>query len=85
MSLLIDDGSKDKHQRKNLFSEDYNHLGIAVGGHKKFQICTVLNYARDLFPLKTKPPLKESINYENINKNDNELIDINGNLKMLVV
>jgi len=78
MSLLIDDGSKDKHQRENLFSEDYNYLGIAVGGHKKFQICTVLNYAKDLFPLKTKPPLKESINYENINKNDNELIDING-------
>jgi hypothetical protein len=80
MSLLIDDGSKDKHQRENLFSEEYNYLGIACGGHKKFQLCTVLNYAKELFPLKSKPPLKEGINFENINKNENEVIDIKGNV-----
>lgn len=79
MSLLIDDGSKDKHQRNNLFSEDYNYLGVACGGHKKFQLCTVLNYAQDLFPLGTKPPLKEGINYNN-NLSENEVIDIKGNI-----
>ena len=43
MSLLIDDGSKDKHQRLNLFSEDYDYVGIGCGGHKKYQLCTVIN------------------------------------------
>ena len=80
MSLLIDDGSKDKHQRYNLFSEDYNYIGIACGGHKKFQLCTVLNYAKELFPLKKKPPLKEGLNYDDINHGENEVVDIKGNV-----
>lgn len=80
MSLLIDDGSKDKHQRLNLFSEDYNYVGIACGGHKKYQLCTVVNYAQKLFPLETEPPKKKDINY-NINKeNENEVIDTEGNI-----
>ena len=80
MSLLIDDGSKDKHQRDNLFSEDYNYIGIACGGHKKFQLCTVLNYAKELFPLRSKPPIKEGLNYDEIVQGENEVIDIKGNL-----
>ena len=81
MSLLIDDGSKDKHQRLNLFSEDFNYIGIACGGHKKYQLCTVLNYAKDLFPLETEPPRKKNINYNLSNEqNENEVIDIEGNI-----
>ena len=80
MSLLIDDGSKDKHQRDNLFSEEYNYIGIACGGHKKFQLCTVLNYAKELFPFKSKPPIKEGLNYEEIIPGENEVIDIKGNI-----
>jgi uncharacterized protein YkwD len=81
MSLLIDDGSKDKHQRLNLFSEDYNYVGIACGAHKKYQMCTVLNYAKDLFPLGTEPPTKKDINYNlNVSENENEVIDIEGNI-----
>ena len=81
MSLLIDDGSKDKHQRLNLFSEDFNYVGIACGAHKKYQLCTVLNYAKSLFPLETEPPKKKNINY-NLKKeeNENEVIDIEGNI-----
>ena len=81
MSLLIDDGSKDKHQRLNLFSEDFNYIGIACGGHKKYQLCTVLNYAKDLFPLETEPPRKKNINYNlSSEQNENEVIDIEGNI-----
>lgn len=79
MSLLIDDGSKDKHQRLNLFSEDYNYVGIGCGGHKKYQLCTVINYAQSLFPLETEPPRKKGINF-NLNKEENEYIDIEGNI-----
>ena len=80
LSLLIDDGSKDKHQRNNLFSEDYNYIGIACGGHKKYQLCTVLNYAKELSPFKSKPPIKEGLNYEEIIPGENEVIDIKGNI-----
>ena len=81
MSLLIDDGTKDKHQRFNLFSEDYQYIGIGCGSHKKYQLCTVLNYAKDLFPLETEPPKKKDINYNLVNEeNENEAIDIDGNI-----
>ena len=81
MSLLIDDGSKDKHQRLNLFSEDYKYVGIACGGHKKYQLCTVIDYAKSLFPLGTEPPRKKDINYNlNSPENENEVIDIEGNI-----
>ena len=81
MSLLIDDGSKDKHQRLNLFSEDFNYVGIACGAHRKYQLCTVINYAQKLFPLETEPPKKKNINY-NLKKeeNENEVTDIEGNI-----
>lgn len=79
MSLLIDDGSKDKHQRINLFSEDFNYVGIGCGGHKKYHLCTVINYAKGLFPLETEPPRKKEINY-NLNLEENEAVDIDGNI-----
>ena len=79
MSLLIDDGSKDKHQRLNLFSEDFNYIGIACGGHKKYQLCTVINYAQKLFPLETEPPKKKNLNY-NLDLGENEVMDIEGNI-----
>ena len=79
MSLLIDDGSKDKHQRLNLFSEDFNYVGIGCGGHKKYHLCTVINYAKELFPLETEPPRKKEINY-NLNLEENEAVDIDGNI-----
>ncbi len=62
MSLIIDDGSKEKHQRQNLFSEEFQYVGIGCAKHKTFKLCTVFNYAKNLYPLGEEPP--EKIEYD---------------------
>ena len=46
MNLIIDDGSKEKHQRSNLFNPEFVYGGVACDVHKTFKICTVCNYTR---------------------------------------
>ena len=58
MSLIIDDGSNEKHQRENLFSEEFQYIGIGCAKHKAFKLCTVLNYAKNLYPIGGEPPEK---------------------------
>ena len=48
MNLIIDDGSKEKHQRNNLFNPEFVYGGVACDSHKTFKICTVCNYAKGL-------------------------------------
>ena len=62
MSLIIDDGSNEKHQRENLFSEEFQYIGIGCAKHKNFKICTVINYAKNLYPLGGEPT--EKIEYD---------------------
>ena len=62
MSLIIDDGSNEKYQRENLFSEEFQYVGIACAKHKTFKLCTVLNYAKNLYPIGNEPP--EKIEYD---------------------
>ena len=62
MSLIIDDGSKEKHQRQNLFSEEFQFVGIGCAKHKTFKLCTVFNYAKNLYPIGEEPP--EKIEYD---------------------
>ena len=62
MSLIIDDGSKEKHQRQNLFSEEFQYVGIGCAKHKSFKLCTVFDYAKNLYPIGEEPP--EKIEYD---------------------
>lgn len=62
MSLIIDDGSNEKHQRENLFSEEFQYIGIGCSKHKNFKLCTVINYAKNLYPIGGEPP--EKIEYD---------------------
>ena len=56
MSLLISDGSKSKIERENLFNPEFKYVGIDCEKHKKFQVCTVINYAKILFKKNKDPP-----------------------------
>ena len=47
MNLIIDDGSKEKHQRNNLFNPQFVYGGVACDTHKTFKICTVCNLVRN--------------------------------------
>ena len=46
ISLLVDDGVKERFQRKNFFHPELKYVGIAVGPHKDYGVCTVIGYVK---------------------------------------
>ena len=56
MNLIIDDGSKEKHQRSHLFNKDFNFCGVGCDKHKSFKICSVIVYAKGLHAIGDEPP-----------------------------
>ena len=76
ISLLIDDGSNEKHQRENLFNEEFQYIGIGCSKHKKLGICTIFNYAQNLYPIGEEPPDKIEFNQNLQNKKEDK--DLNG-------
>ena len=55
LNMLIDDGVKERFQRNNLFNPMFQKIGISVGEHKLYGICTVVGYCKDVRPLGTEP------------------------------
>ncbi len=45
ISLLVDDGLRDRPDRKALFQHIYNYVGIACGPHVEYEIITVFVFA----------------------------------------
>lgn len=56
INLIVDDGSKEKHQRYNLFNPEFIYAGVGCDSHKTFKICTVCNYAQGLHAIGEEPP-----------------------------
>ena len=48
INLIVCDGVKERFQRKNLFHPDLHFIGIGVGPHKDYGICTVIGYTKGL-------------------------------------
>jgi len=48
MNLLIDDGVKERYQRKNMFFPGFKYIGIAIGPHKDYGTCVCIAYARNI-------------------------------------
>ena len=72
MSLIVDDGSKGKHQRQNLFSEEFQYVGIGCAKHKTFKLCTVFNYAKNLYSIGEEPPEKIEFDQNYLQNKSNE-------------
>ena len=45
LQLIIDDGSKSRGHRKNIFSPDFNFMGCYTGMHRDLGKMTCINYA----------------------------------------
>ena len=48
MNMIIDDGDENRYQRLNSFYPEFKYVGIAVGPHKEFEFCTVIEYAYNI-------------------------------------
>jgi uncharacterized protein YkwD len=56
INMIINDGSKERYQRNNLFNPKFIYGGVACGYHKTFKICTVCVYAEGLYEIGEEPP-----------------------------
>ena len=59
--LIIDDGSKSKSHRNNVFSEQWNFMGCYSGNHKDFMSMSCIDYAEGYIDKGEKDPLEEQI------------------------
>ncbi|MCF0127219.1 MAG: CAP domain-containing protein, partial [Pseudobutyrivibrio sp.] len=55
MNFIIDDGVKERFQRKNLFNDEFNYIGIAIGPHKEYGTCAVVCYCKGIRHFGTSP------------------------------
>ena len=46
--MLIDDGSEERDQRKNMFDIKFKYLGIGCAKHKDRGYCTAFIYVKSL-------------------------------------
>ena len=44
LSMIIDDGVKNRGHRMNLFNSNYKKIGVASGKHKVYEHCTVMDF-----------------------------------------
>ena len=47
MTLIIDDGIKNRGHRKNIFSPEYSVVGVYCDTHRRYEILTVITFAGD--------------------------------------
>lgn len=72
MDIIINDGSKEKAQRENLFNPNFSYGGIGCDSHKTFKICVVFNYAKELYKLGELPLISENDCFEEKNLESNK-------------
>jgi len=46
LSLLIDEGVKNKGHRQNILSEDFNSIGVAIRPHITYRVNCVMDFGR---------------------------------------
>ncbi len=46
ISLLIDEGIKDRGHRKNILSDSFNSVGVAIRPHKSYRVNCVMDFGR---------------------------------------
>lgn len=82
ISLIVDDGFKNRPNRRALFKSDYKYVGIFCGPHSEYEIVTVFVFAGGirqkgtLFNQRTEYEYRSFDNY-NFGNNENNLYLIN--------
>ena len=55
MNMIMDDGVKERCQRRNIFNREFKFIGVGVGPHKTFGVCAVVGYAKNIRKLGSEP------------------------------
>lgn len=71
ISLLVDDGIEDRGHRDTLFNTKVNYIGIGVGYHREYDVCTVIDYVGTITSYKNKALNKLMDAYDNAKKKEN--------------
>ena len=84
MNMIMDDGVKERCQRKNIFNQEFNYIGVGVGPHKMFGIGVVVGYAKNIREIGTEPKdvsqwVKKLYGKEKTEE-DNDKNNLNGDL-----
>ena len=84
MNMIMDDGVKERCQRKNIFNQEFNYIGVGVGPHKMFGIGVVVGYAKNIREIGTEPKdvsqwVKKLYGKEK-KEEDNDKNNLNGDL-----
>ncbi len=48
ITLLIDEGIKDQGHRKNILSDSFNSVGVAIRPHKSYRVNCVMDFGRQI-------------------------------------
>lgn len=63
ITMIIDDGLKDRPHRRNLFHPDIRYMGVAVGAHRDWELISVINYVGNVRNIGDESPyMKTYIN-----------------------
>ena len=80
MNMIMDDGVKERCQRRNIFNKEYKYIGIGVGPHKIYGICTVIGYAKNIRKIGSEPEdVSEWIKKFYFKEKKDEEVDNNNN------
>lgn len=74
LSLIIDDGVKDRGHRKTIFNPTYNYIGCAYGrkDEKIITVCTLTEKNMELLPSKSLQKDQNNSSFRSFNKWEDE-------------
>lgn len=62
VSLIVDDGVKNRGHRANIFKDDIKYIGIGLSKHNSdYEVCTIMTYVGDITDEKSKSKNEPSL------------------------
>lgn len=62
ISLIVDDGTKSRSHRNNLFKDEFGVMGCYSGSHTDYRVMTCIDYAGAFVQEGGPNPIKEAMN-----------------------
>ena len=63
IAMIVDDGSKSRKHRENIFTEDFGVMGCYTGPHESLQSMTCCDYVGAFITAGDTDPVNEKMDY----------------------